>query len=247
MSIYQCRFCLRDYKVKFNVDRHEQTCEFLSKTRKEQDNEVDSFEKLPSQREMFSLIQELSIRINKLEKENAKLKNSVKTKEKRNFIDILNETQRPHVLLDDWITSLMDSVEQKLEIVYKNDLHTGIISLFEESIDDFPLKAYDIKHNMFYSYDKETMSWQIFPKTDFNKILARVSHRFLVEFNRCWCIVNKEKIEKNEDFQKIYMDYYLKILGGNKLSDEIRFKKIRHSVYSMIKKNIRTICNDVEL
>jgi len=247
MTTYQCKYCSRDYKVKFNCDRHSQTCEFLSKTRKEQDNDLDSFEKLPSQREMFSLIQELSIRINKLEKENAKLKNSVKIREKRDFNDILNETQRPQILLDDWITTLLDSVEQKLEIVYKNDLHTGIISLFEDIIDEIPLRAYDVKHNMFYHYDKDTVSWQVFSKTDFNKMLARISHRFLVEFNRCWCIVNKEKIEKSEDFQKIYMDYYLKILGGNKLSDEIRFKKIRHTVYSMIKKNIRSICNDVEL
>jgi hypothetical protein len=247
MSTHQCKFCLRDYKIKFNRDRHSQTCEFLSKNRKEQDNDIDSFEKLPSQREMFSLIQELSIRINKLEKENAKLKNSVKIREKRDFNDILNETNRPHISLDDWINTLLDSVEQKLEVVYKNELHTGIISLFEDSIDEIPLRAYDVKHNMFYHYDKDSLSWQVFSKTDFNKMLVRISHRFLVEFNRCWCIVNKEKIEKNEDFQKIYMDYYLKILGGNKLSDELRFKKIRHIIYGMIKKNIRSICNDVEM
>jgi len=247
MCNYQCKYCSREYKEKFNRDRHSQTCEFLCKTRREQDNEIDSFEKLPTQREMFSLIQELSIRIDKLEKDNAKLKNSVKIREKRNFCDILSEIPRPIILIDEWITNVLESVENKLEIVFKNDLHTGILSLIEDNLDSIPLRAYDINDKMFYTYDKESCGWQLFEKIEFNKILARISHRFLVEFNRCWCIVNKEKIEKSEDFQKIYMDYYLRILGGNKLSDEIRFKKIRHGVYGMIKKNIRSLCNDVDL
>ena len=84
--VHICKFCNREYKEKFNHDRHAQTCEFLSKTRREQDNEIDRFEKLPTQKEMFLLIQELSRRITKLEKENSQLKGSIKRKLKFNDI-----------------------------------------------------------------------------------------------------------------------------------------------------------------
>ena len=31
---YQCGFCKREYKEKFNYDRHKVCCEFLCKTRR---------------------------------------------------------------------------------------------------------------------------------------------------------------------------------------------------------------------
>jgi hypothetical protein len=243
-SGYSCKFCNREYKIKFNHDRHIQTCEFLSKSKKEQDHEIDSFEKLPTQREMFLLIQDLSIRINKLEKENAMLKNSVKCREKRNFADILLQTAGPSISMDDWSQNILNSVDQFLDIVYKKDLFTATISLFNKFIDDnlneIPIRAYDVKPNTFYTYDTE--KWIPFTNSDFDKLLARVSHRFLVEFNRCWCIVNKEKIENSEEYQKLYTEYYLKILGGDRVTDETRYKKIRHVIYTSIKKNIKSSC-----
>jgi len=240
--VYNCKHCNREYKEKFNHDRHIQTCEFLSKSKREQDNEIDAFEKVPTQREMFLLIQELSIRINKLEKENALLKNSVKGREKRKFSDILLQIPKPSMELNSWVLILLDSVDQYLDTVFKKDLCRATIDLFVKTIDDkvneIPLRAYDIKPNALYTYDSE--KWIQLSNEDFDKILARISHRFLVEFNRCWCIVNKEKIEKTEEYQKMYTEYYLKILGGDKVSDDIRYKKIRCAIYNTIKKNIKS-------
>jgi hypothetical protein len=49
---YQCCFCKREYKEKYNYERHYVCCEFLCKTRRQQINEIDSIEKIPSQKEM---------------------------------------------------------------------------------------------------------------------------------------------------------------------------------------------------
>jgi len=241
--VYTCKFCGREYKEKFNHDRHSQTCEFLSKTRREQDREIDAFEKLPSQRDLFLLIQELSIRVTKLEKENNELKGSIKRKLK--FNDILNQTSKPEFQFDVWTDMLLDNVERYLDTVYTHDLLSATNELFQHFIDSYkdklPIRAYDIKPNAFYIYDSDG-TWTPISHQDFDKVLARISHRFLVEFNRCWCVVNRERIEKEENYKIMYMDYYRKILGGERLSDESRYHRIRQSMYGKIKKNIRSTC-----
>jgi hypothetical protein len=239
-----CKHCGREYKEKFNHDRHIQTCEFLSKTRREQDNEIDSFEKLPSQKEMFLLIQELSMRITKLEKENSELKNTVKRKIK--FNDILKQTPNPEFDYNKWIDTLLNEVEKYLDNVYSNDLQHATIDLFNTMLethgDKLPIRAYDIKQNKFYIYDSDN-TWKNITNSDFDKLLARISHRFLVEFNKCWYVVNREKIETEESYKMMYIDYYKKILGGERISDESRYNRIRHHIYGKIKKNIKSMCS----
>ena len=243
--VYTCKYCNREYKEKFNHDRHAQTCEFLSKSRREQINEIDSFERLPNPKEMFSLIQELSIRITKLEKENSQLKGSIKRKLK--FNDILNQAAKPDFNYNAWIDMLLDNVDKHLQTVFNVDLLTATNELFNNFIDlhneKLPLRAYDIKPNVFYIYDIDN-TWTPILNTDFDKLLARISHRFLVEFNRCWCIVNREKIETLDSYKELYIDYYRKILGGEKITDESRYSRIRHYIYGKIKKNIKSSCLD---
>ena len=243
--VHTCKYCGRDYKEKFNHDRHSQTCEFLSKTRREQDNEIDSFEKLPTPKEMFLLIQELSIRITKLEKENAQLKGCVKRK--LNFNEILNQTEKPEFNYNAWIDMLLNNVEKHLQTVYNSDLLQATNVLLDWFIDNYdnkiPIRAYDVKPNTFYIYDVDNI-WTKISSVDFDKLLARISHKFLVEFNRCWCVVNREKIETVDSYKEMYMDYYRKILGGEKITDESRYNRIRQHIYGKIKKNIRSLCNE---
>ncbi len=246
--VHNCKFCGREYKEKFNHDRHAQTCEFLSKTRREQDNEIDSFEKLPNQKEMFLLIQELSIRITKLEKENSQLKGSIKRKLK--FNDILNHNVKPEFQYKMWSDMLLDSVNKYLNTVYNNDLLSATNELFNHFIDVYneklPIRAYDIKPNTFYIYDQDG-TWTHISNSDFDKMLARISHRFLVEFNSCWCIVNREKIETMDNYKEMYINYYRKILGGERVSDESRYSRIRNHIYGKIKRNIKSVCTEQEV
>uniref|UniRef100_A0A6C0JKT7 Uncharacterized protein n=1 Tax=viral metagenome TaxID=1070528 RepID=A0A6C0JKT7_9ZZZZ len=243
-----CKYCNRGYKQKFNLDRHVQTCEFLSKSKREQDNEIDSYEKLPTQKEMFLLIQELSLRIGKIEKENADLKNSVRVKIKRNFNDILNESSKPDISYNEFIELLLNSVENYLDIVFNTNLLKGIYDLFTHFIekydDKLPIRSYDVKPNKFYIYDTNK-KWVLLSNSDIDHLIASISYRFLVEFNRCWYLVNKDKIENEETYKIMYMNYYLKILGGDRMNDEKRNTQVRSFIYNKLKRNIRSQCLEI--
>jgi len=244
---YSCKFCNREYKEKYNHDRHIQCCEFLCKSRREQEKEIDSFEKIPTQKEMFCLIQELSLRIEKLEKENSKLRHI--QRKSLNFTEVLKESPKPVKQFDEFMEELLLTVEDQLENVYNNDLLKGILSLFTEAfskyeIEQLPLRTFDIKSNMFYVYDRETSTWILLSNEDFDKILSKISHRFLVEFNRCWCVVNKQKIETEESYAQTYIEYYRRILGEG--SDEARYRNIRKAIYQKIKINIKSLVGKEE-
>ena len=143
---------------------------------------------------------------------------------------------------------LLNNVDKYLEKVFSHDLQSGISDLFLELIDNYgdklPIRAYDIKPNTFYIYDAADNTWTMIINSDFDILLARISHRFLVEFNRCWFIENREKIEREESYKTMYTDYYMKILGGERISDDKRNKSIRQLIYNKIKKNIKSSCID---
>ena len=261
---YRCNFCSREYKEKFNYDRHHVYCEFAHKSAREQNNEIETAENdntLPSIRQMYQWMQEMAVKIDKLEKENIKLKQAITKKQKINIIDWLNNSkhlEQLDVTFADWITNdVFPLIPTVLEQVYKNGLLFGINELFKKSICDnvekMPIRAFDHKLNTFYAYMEQgecerlnfvgdsRRSWNIISTNDFDKQIARISHQFIVEFSRCWFSVNQAKIETDEKYQDLYITYYQQIMGGTKLTDETRYAKVRQAFYSAIKQNSKNI------
>ena len=248
---YQCCFCKREYKEKFNYDRHKVCCEFLCKSRREQLNELDQIEKLPTQKEMYMLIQELALRNEKLEKEIAKLKQV--QKQKINILEWLNSpnnSNNPNIYFNEWILKVVfPEIPNILETVYETNLSTGLMNLFQniiktDGLNQLPIRAYENKPNMFYIFQEKEggFEWKILTNDEFNKILSKICHQFIVQFKNNWFIPNQEKIEHYENYKDMYVNYYKSILGGNeRISDESRNQKIRQFIYSIIKQNIKSI------
>jgi len=253
---YDCKFCLRNYKEKFNYDRHILCCEFFHKSERERNNEVEIIESLPTQIQMYQLIQELAIRVNRLEKENRKLLQS--QKRKINVLDWLNENKQnqPFIIFTTWLSSIVyKNISNHLENVFQNDLTSGIIRLFDNILnniesDKIPICAFDNKPNTFYIYDfrnqqmidtdsgDNTPIWMVLSVSEFNMILKRICHRFLIEFKKNWYDINKHMIENDEKYKDLYIIYYKNILGGDQ-SEDIRSHKIRSWLYNRLKTNIQ--------
>jgi len=246
---YKCDFCTKEYKEKFNYDRHTTCCEFLCKSRREQINDIEVNEKIPTPLEMYKLIQELALRNSKLENEISKLKHL--QKKKINIIEWLQKTQHPSKTFIGWINSdVIVKIKDVLEVIYSNDLLTGFIKLFdiviENSKDELPIRAYENKAGVFYVYKKSDSdangSWRQITNSDFDKILEQIGRQFIVEFKRIWFDPKQDLIESDENYKDQYINYYQRILGGNeRISDESRFQRIRQSIYNKIKQNIKSI------
>jgi len=249
---YKCTTCPKEYKEKFNYDRHAACCAFLCKSRREQMNEIETGETIPTPLEMYRLIQELAIRNEKLEKELSKLKH-VQNK-KINILQWLNSEEQkqnnPLMSFIEWINKeVITKIKEVLSVVYSDDLLTGINQLFNKVLENnsnrLPICAFENKPGIFYIFKKsETLigEWQQISNVDLDKILSQISHQFIVEFKKHWYIPNQERVENDEHYKDLYINYYQRILGGNeRISEEVRFQRIRQSIFNKIRQNIKSI------
>jgi hypothetical protein len=254
-SGYNCPFCTHEFKLKFNYDRHVGFCEFASKSRKERENEIDSFDTCPSLNELFCYVKELTVRVSNLEKENAKLKVFAnREKQKMDILQWLNEKSscKPPMTFTIWFTSL--NFKKCLEDVFNEGLVYGIIKMFEYgvtniSINDtqnLPIRAFSQKKNTFYIFDKviqedgsEKNQWIIITNTNFDRCLKYIENRFLEELKN-WYEENKLLIDNNESLKLKYFDYSDKVLGG-KLNGDTRYQRVKNSVFNKISQNFKNI------
>jgi hypothetical protein len=148
MNGYKCQYCSKTYREKFNYQRHYLCCEFFHKSSRERNNEIDiSNVQLPSHRDMYLLIQDMVLRINKLEKENATYR-KIQNK-KINLLEWLNKesSEKPIITFSNWIyNNVFPLIKDNLEIVFNRDLFKGILSTFDKAFktdEKLPICAFD--------------------------------------------------------------------------------------------------------
>lgn len=200
---------------------------------------------------ILSSVRELQLRLDKLEKENNDLKEIIKVtnfREKNNkILQHIRERPSPSIYFHDWIDYLSNNVEFYLDTVFENDLITAIDALLKDSIDKFanlPIVAFHRKPNLFYYYKTDEKicdgegSWEILDNSEFTKILSKIDYWFLCKFNSCWYQVNVQNIKNSEEYKNKYDSYYLKILGGARISNEKRYLRIQQNFYKLIREQI---------
>ena len=92
-----CIHCGKGYKNKSNLDKHYLICDLIYSRKKQNTRILDEEEEiLPSQKQMFQIILELSQKYNKLEEKVEELnKWVIKKKKKINILEWLNDNNIP--------------------------------------------------------------------------------------------------------------------------------------------------------
>ena len=249
-STYNCRYCKREYREKFNYDRHIQCCEFTFKSRREQNNEIDMLAPAPSHHEMYQFIQHLSVRVDKLEKENKRLHQVAR--KKQNILELMNSPEtleRMDITFSEWVKqNILGEIPKYLQTVYDDDLLSGLKSVISSAINNFdimrlPIRTFD-NSTSFYIFktdENKVNRWMKINVTDLDKYLRRISNQFMYDFKEHWYDVNKDRVETEETYNEMYLEYYGKILGGKRMSEETRFQKLRKHIYDMIKQTPKTV------
>jgi hypothetical protein len=181
------------------------------------------------------MVQELAQRVDKLEQDNQELRGMLEGRTINRLIQFDNIPE-PSVSYEDWINFILSSVKQQLTTVFENDLLTGMNQVFRRAIDEFtslPILVFDRKPQTFYYYVDS--SWKVLENSDLENIMKRISYRFLADFNTEWYQLHKNKVRESEEFNSLYIEYHKKILGGTRISDESRYQRIRHNIYTWIK------------
>ena len=245
---YSCNYCMREYKEKYNYDRHIGFCEFSHKSAKERETEIEAFDKIPTVNELFHYIKEISVRVDKLEKENTHLKQLLNIENKKlNIIDQLNySTNKPPITFTQWIKDL--DYGKYIYNIFDADLMSGMFECCcrgSHGIDIYnkensPIRCFTQKPNVFFVYDEincgdgKILQWTMLNGKSLDKWLNYIAHAFLVQF-KFWCDENQTEIDNDEAKKEQYFNNYKKVLGSTKQTDEIRNLRIRQKLYSIMK------------
>lgn len=248
MNQYKCQTCTKAYTYKYNYERHVTCCKFFQKSIHDCEQELDSVELIPDAQSMFKLVQELALRVARIERENTQLKQQLSKRSKINIIEWLNKLPsetRPTITFTEWITdTVLQNVYLQLNSVYTNDLITGIVSSWKLSTDnhqgDVPVKAFENRSNIFYKYDKDengNQCWMLLTTEYLDKQLKRICKQFVIDFKNHWHDKHVDKIQNNEIWTNMYVDYYQRILGGSRITTDAICQKVRLQLYKYMKQN----------
>lgn len=226
---------------------------------------LDADDPLPSQREMFTMLQELMVKYNDLQADFDKMKGIMNQRKKR--IDILAYLNDPANISDEIIsfTEWLDSftvTREELEYMFQYNYISGIVKALIKTLPletsyKHSIKCFDQKKNIYFKYDicndqtenddeeditisdKKMYKWTIMDDDDFNKVIMKMNMRFLKEFQN-WKNDNIEEIENDDNFHEIYINNMRIVLGSNQ-DKERRIKIIKSKIYQYLKCNLKNI------
>jgi len=112
MSDYYCKYCIKQWKYKQDYEKHLACCEFFYHFRRNPRNEMDDYgNKLPTQKELFRFVQELSLKCERLEKDIVRLKQNANMRQKKIIVECLNHSSAiPKWAFCEWWKSIHLSI-----------------------------------------------------------------------------------------------------------------------------------------
>jgi hypothetical protein len=253
---YACEICERTYHEKFNLDRHVPYCRFLHLSKRDRDNQVETeSEPVPEPRMLYRWMQDMALKIEKLEKENTQLRGVARKQQKEDVGTVLQQ-HCPTQSFAAWISaSVLTAIPRYLETVYQKDLLSGMADLLTATIsssgaENLPIRAFAHKPSEFYIYEKVktdtdtngsagSLAWRQIRAEDLNQWFALIESHFQTGFRDHWVIPNMDKMNGNDEaVSQRYVLYYQKILGNGRMTTDTRYQKLRVHLYGLIKQKV---------
>jgi regulator of replication initiation timing len=204
--------------------------------------------RIPSQRELFKYVQELSLRLDRTEKELSKLKSTVGMKQKKEIITWLNQpNQLPTNTFEEWFKEIGVD-ESHVLCVGERDLTIGMQTCIQEFLAKcdrkrMPIRTFTQKTGVFYIYTRdqgqEEPRWRIMCNDKIDMMLLHLSQQLLREFLK-WQktqAARENESERDPDREILFM---MKI-NGTRTSAEKRIQDIRKWLFPKIEENLRVV------
>ena len=252
---YTCYCCGKSYKKRETLDKHIVLCEIIDKSKKKKSSTtVENDEVIPSQKQMYNILVELTIKYNKLEEKMEEAQKWIdKTKRKTNIVEWLNKNVKPVTTFSNFFENQIIVTEENIEFLFK---HTFIDTFFEVLIknmellkinnENSPIQSFTQKANKIYVYDLSNTE-----SSNTESIFEELSREKMVKFGKqIHFKIVKELIEwKNkrgisvdecEKTSQIYNNGLMKLMTID-FKQETVVGKIRTGLYNNFKVDMMSI------
>jgi hypothetical protein len=241
---YGCETCGKKYLRKSSLEKHIILCEFLSKTKREKDILKEEENDLPSYLQLTYIVQELSLKYSKLEKQMEDMQKWIEKKKKKiNVISWLNSNVEPPQTFTDWINELILK-EEHFEFLMENNIIQTIHLILEENLTSnkiYPIKSFSQKINVFYicESNKSRCIWKQMIFEDFAKLLKNIQNKLLILLSQ-WRITNKEQIDNNDSISILYNKTIIKLMNIS-FTQDATSGKIKSNLYNYLKTDVKNM------
>lgn len=181
MADIHCKYCHKSWKYIKDYEKHLACCEYFYQFRRKPHSEMDDYgSKMPTYKELFRFVQELSLKCERLEREVTRLKTTVSVRQKKVIVECLNQANNiPSYTFCNWWKDITLQLPVSLNTkedaemrshwstitnpflfrVFNMGLLEGVKYLLGKFIESdrqkrrlLPIRCFTQKPNMFYIY-----------------------------------------------------------------------------------------------
>ncbi len=254
-----CNFCGKKYTRKSSYDKHVLLCEVFNKSKREKKlEEEEELKELPSQKQLYKIIEELAFKYQKMEEKMTEMQKWVqKNKKKINILDWLNENATTNIKFNDVANTFVMTDKYIEDMIENNFMHT-ISMVFQENLlltshkstttdnnNSQPIYCFVQKINTFYATVEEEIEgqiqkkWKELDKTEIIRFFNIVHHK-LTTCLRQWKLKHEEKINNNDKWCEIYNKTIIKLMSIS-FKDETTFNKVKTILYNHLKIDLKNL------
>ena len=244
---YVCDICNKQYTKKTSFDKHKLVCEFKIKSKRELEIEVEESSDIPTYNQLVQIVQEMSLKIIKMEEKIEKMQKYITIKNRKtNILLWLNKNLIANIGFLEWVHSYLFVKAEHFENLMKNDntIYNILQYILQDNLSEqkdfiYPLVCLSQKNGVFYICDKKEngdMEWQQMTLNDMVLILKLVQNKMIREIT-IWKEENNKKFDDDAKLAISFNKAVIKLMDIN-LSQESIINKIKNGLYNCLKKDL---------
>lgn len=240
-----CNHCTKEYTKKSSLERHQVLCEFLHKSTREKQVEVEETSSLPSYTELVYIVQELARKNNQVEKKLSELENQTTQykKCKINVEEWLNQHKKaPYTFAE--ITSYLNIKPDHIKMLFETKLIPIICNILESDLIKSECPLYCVKNTLYcYVADStaatETTKWVELEKKALIQMLNKLYH---VVLNRLceWRAENLERLNTNDKLSISYNQAMIRLMDVD-FNQDSNLNKIKAHLCNHLRCEIKNV------
>jgi len=237
---WHCNHCTKEYTKKTSLVRHQLLCEFLHKSTREKQIDLEETGTMPSYTELVFIVQELAYKHSQVEKKLTEMENlqSIQYKKcKVNVEEWLNQHKKPPYIYAE-IVNQLNFQQEHVKMLFETKLIPIICKLLETNLVKLACPLYCVK-NALYCYIDETSKWVELEKKVLIQMLNKIYNLFLNGL--CdWRVANIERLNASDKLSISYNQAMIRLMDVD-FNQDVNLNKIKTHLCNHLRCELKNI------
>ena len=247
-----CCVCNKKYTKLVSLNKHKILCDFKMKTKRERQIELEELEDIPSQYQLVKIVQELTLKLIKMEEKMEDMSLFInKKKRKLNIILWLDTNIVPTIGFLEWVHSSLIVKSRHFKNLMENTIFHTIQQVFEDNLLEtdfiYPITCFLQKNGAFYICEKKvdgSPEWRQLVLNDMILLLSTIQKKIINELIK-WKATNQYKFDDNNKLSILFNKSLIKLMNMS-FSQNHNVTKIKNGLYHYLKRDLKSFDFDFE-